>query len=328
MRTDKTIVALVFAATLLLVFAVLQSFGDEPTIEQRVERLEAAVLRIHQSTALPILNPDPGPTPDPDPIDPPPVSTAKIELEKIGTFSLPQARGDGYERFGYSEGRIAWGEGKLWCSAHAYAVGKAKAMSVPPDFPDSPVIINPTWRDLTAPNTESLIAQIPGTAAKTMGGFAFKGETPVVVYRSVYNTASINHPWLAFGSNGLFKTEHTNNAIAEYVCIDGNQLLCGASKVAGQGSGSYGPAIYSVTFESGKPVSTEIVFHAETDPFPDHNACSNWQGIAVVNNLIVLVGYLPIGKCIYKHPELGTPCFGESGGYWADGGYTPTMLVY
>ena len=84
-----TIFWILFFATLVLLSWAVQSARSQepPTIEQRVERLEAAILRIHQSTDLPILNPDPGPTPDPEPLPDPTIQEVTTVPELIAAVA-------------------------------------------------------------------------------------------------------------------------------------------------------------------------------------------------------------------------------------------------
>jgi len=75
MTRDKTGYIIFAVIVLVLIWSAIQASGQEPTtestLEQRVERLEAAIERIHQSTA-PEVVPSPEPTPIPEPIPPPP----------------------------------------------------------------------------------------------------------------------------------------------------------------------------------------------------------------------------------------------------------------
>ena len=242
-----------------------------------------------------------------------------------------------YKRTGYSKGRIGWGNCKLWITSHAYSY-YIHAFKLPDILTQEKGWTETghcrpigSWLSPTGKRTKSLLAQIPSPTAKQMGQPIFlkngRWVTPVF---DTYNVAGRNDPCFAIrepdGSvRGLFKVvgKYANShRVAEYGSAFGNYMIVGAQGMAGQGSGSWGPAAYLIEdLESkGSLQAICLLFYPRgtiEDLLP--NPASNWNGMVLIGNTLIFIGNIALGResTDWGYGKPPVDACSQAKGYWA-----------
>lgn len=280
-------------------------------------------------------------------------SLPKLKPEQIrysGSAIVPmmsEGRLTEYKRTGYTTGRISWGQGKLWITSHAYSYF-IHALDLPQTLGqinrwEEEYLCKPigSWFNPAGDRLADILAQIRSSTAKQMGQVMFMEDGRIVTpYFDTYNVSGRNDPCFAIrnpdGSvKGLVNVtgKHTNShRLCEYGLSLGRHIIVGAQGMAGQASGSWGPAAFLIEASTKKdPLKAKCLLYYPSGSVPDllPNPASDWNGLALIGSTLIFVGNIAVGEqgiaWDYGKPPADACSSGK--GYWAKK-YDKVLALY